>query len=74
MTLRRDLLLRSALLASAGLFAAPARADTAWKVTASRDAKNITLTITPNANSTAAPQTSTCFPTTASSLSISPKP
>ena len=30
MTLRRDLLLRSALLASAGLFAAPARADTAW--------------------------------------------
>lgn len=31
------------------------RADTAWKVTASRDAKNITLTITPTANSTAAP-------------------
>jgi len=31
------------------------RADAAWKVTASRDAKNITLTITPNANSTAAP-------------------
>ena len=30
MTLRRDLLLRSALLASAGFFAAPARADTAW--------------------------------------------
>ena len=31
------------------------RADAAWKVTASRDAKNITLTITPTANSTAAP-------------------
>jgi thiol:disulfide interchange protein DsbD len=31
------------------------RADAAWKVTASRDAKNITLTITPNANSAAAP-------------------
>lgn len=31
------------------------RADAAWKVTASRDAKNLTLTITPTANSTAAP-------------------
>lgn len=31
------------------------RADTAWKVTGSRDAKNIILTITPTANSTAAP-------------------
>jgi tripartite-type tricarboxylate transporter receptor subunit TctC len=30
MTLRRDLLLRSALLASAALCAAPAQADTAW--------------------------------------------
>ena len=30
MTLRRDLLFRSALFASAGFFAAPARADTAW--------------------------------------------
>ncbi len=31
------------------------RADAAWKVTASRDAKNLTLTITPVANPAAAP-------------------
>ena len=31
------------------------RADAAWKVTASRDAKNLTLTITPAANPAAAP-------------------